>query len=38
VERRESDGHRLQLEACRLILFISRQKPIRMAADDFPNI
>lgn len=37
MELRESDGQRGQMEL-RLILFISRQKLIRMAADDFPNI
>jgi hypothetical protein len=34
---RKSDSHRWQLEV-RLILFISRQKLIRTAAADFPNI
>jgi hypothetical protein len=37
MEFHESDGHRRQPEI-RLILLISRQKLIRIAADDFPNI
>jgi hypothetical protein len=37
VAGRKGDSHRWQLEV-RLIFFISRQKLIRMAAADFPNI